>query len=361
MRYRNKLIFLLLVLLLLAVLQLAIPGNPNIIANYGTYIFRPFQSFRNSVFGFIPFSIGDLFYAFLGILIIVVVAKWLYYLIRVRSRVHHLNFSLLHTVSTIGVLYIVFFLGWGGNYYRPSLSKYWHLDKTKLRNDSNLIAFDRYLIGKLNEFAPYYQPLPFKEVNRLSQLYYKVYTDSKTRMHGLKAKPSLFGVLMQYLGIQGYYNPFTGEAQVNTALPAYMLPFVTCHEMAHQSGIAAEDDANLLAYVVGTVAHDTPFNYSAYLNIWLYTQSRLRVKDSALAATFKKQLNPLTLRQLDTLRSLRFRYKSGVGEYSSELYDSYLRWHHQKEGIDSYSKVVSSAWIWQQERAISKDTVIRVP
>src|ERR1044071_7173753 len=104
---------------------------------------------------------------------------------------------------------------------------------------------------------------------------------------------------MQYLGIQGYYNPFTGEAQVNSALPEFMLPFVVCHEMAHQSGIAAEDDANLLAYAICTSAPDSSFVYSGYFNLWLYTQSKLKQEDSSLAAAMLETLNPASRAQVD--------------------------------------------------------------
>ena len=40
-------------------------------------------------------------------------------------------------------------------------------------------------------------------------------------------KPSLFSYAGNYLGFQGYYNPFSGEAQVNTTIPRFLEPFVT--------------------------------------------------------------------------------------------------------------------------------------
>jgi hypothetical protein len=175
----------------------------------------------------------------------------------------------------------------------------------------------------------------------------------------MKAKASLYGYFMQYLGIQGYYNPFTGEAQVNSMLPEFMLPFVVCHEMAHQSGIAAEDDANLLAYAICASAPDSAFAYSGYFNLWLYAQSRLRRLDSVAANSLLAALNPLSQRQVDTLRDIRRRYHSGLSEYSTELYDRYLRLHDQKEGIRSYGHVVFSAWIWEQEKR--KGGAIRIP
>ena len=61
-------------------------------------------------------------------------------------------------------------------------------------------------------------------------------------------------------------------------------------------------------------------------------------------------LNPVSLRQLDTLRALRRRYRGGLADYSGALYDSYLRMHNQKEGIGSYKNVALSAWSWELRR-----------
>ena len=36
----------------------------------------------------------------------------------------------------------------------------------------------------------------------------------------------------KFSGFLGYYNPFTGEAQVNTKVPQFVIPFTICHEMA---------------------------------------------------------------------------------------------------------------------------------
>ena len=48
-------------------------------------------------------------------------------------------------------------------------------------------------------------------------------------------KPSIYSYLGNYLGFTGYYNPFTGEAQVNTTVPEFILPFTTCMKLATSS------------------------------------------------------------------------------------------------------------------------------
>lgn len=361
MRYRNKLILLVVLIVLVVVMQLLLPGHPDVVRVYNEYIFRPYQSFRNMTIGAVPVSIGDLLYIAGGIAILVTLVRWGYFLARIRTHGQYLGHSFVRCLITWGILYVLFFIGWGGNYYKPRLTAYWHMEDTVKVSDRALVSFDSFLVQKINTYATNYREHSFKEADKRAQNYYKAFTDSRTRLHGLNAKASLFGYFMQYLGIQGYYNPFTGEAQVNKYLPSFMLPFVICHEMAHQSGIAAEDDANLLSYAVCTAVPDSAFCYSAYFNIWLYTNSRVRAVDSTLANHFKAQLNPLSRGHLDTLRAIRRRYRSEVGEYSGQLYDSYLRLHNQKDGIHSYNKVAFSAWELERRRPFIKDWLIRIP
>jgi hypothetical protein len=39
-------------------------------------------------------------------------------------------------------------------------------------------------------------------------------------------KSSAWGWLGNYVGFTGYYNPFTGEAQVNTTVPRFLQPYI---------------------------------------------------------------------------------------------------------------------------------------
>lgn len=362
MRHKRKLIVLFLVLIFLIIIHYLLSYSAETISIYSRYIFRPFQNVRNILFGSLPFSFGDILYVAGGIALTLLVVRWILYTAKIKTYGHNLLSSFIRTLSAFVIVYIIFFLGWGGNYYKPTLTKHWKLDTVAWdRSDSFLVKFDRFLVDKLNAYAPHYKDLSFDEVDKRSRSFYKKYTDSETKMRGLNAKPSVFGNLMEYFAIQGYYNPFTGEAQVNRNLPGFMLPFVVCHELAHQSGIAAEDDANLLAYAIGTRVDDPSFRYSSYLNVWLYTNSKLRILDSVRAKAFQDELNPLSVAHLDTLRTIRRKYRSIFRRYSGFLYDNYLRLHNQQKGLDTYDDVAGSAWAWEQRRATWNGKLISIP
>lgn len=357
MVYKKKVIALALLIALIALLHYLLSESVATAMFFDRYIFKPFQWVRNSVFNIIPFSIGDVFYFVLGVLLTVQIVRLLLYLVRWRKYGGHFVSSVLSLMVSIGVMYLFFLFGWGSNYYNTPLTNAWRLDKHGWNNETALPLFDSFLVSKINTYAAAYKPISFKEANKQAQEYYQRYVDGYNAGN-VFVKFSLFGNLMERLNIQGYYNPFTGEAQVNRNLPCFMQPFVICHEMAHQCGIAAEDDANLLSYAICTAVPDSNFLYSAYFNIWLYANAKLRSVDSLKSKLFRSRLNELTLAHIDTLRAMRIKYKSTVNQYTSAFYDGYLKLHQQGDGIGTYNKVTATAWALEELR--KKDSARKI-
>ena len=351
---------------LVALIAVCVTVLPKHIPFYDKYMFYPFQEGRGVLVGWLPFSVGDVVYVLAGAALLCTVCKWVYYLIKFGESKRRLAGSVLNTINTILFVYLFFIVGWGANYSKVPLHEYWGmetpvyktLEERRAADSLMLIAFNDLLLQKLNSLAPQYRNLSLEQVNDRAKAFYQHYTDSKVKMHGLDVKRSLFGYFMERVAVDGYYNPFTGEGQVNGRLPGFVLPFVVSHEMAHQAGIAAEGDANLMAYALGTQCADPNFNYSACLNIWLYANARLFRRDSVTAKKFELQLNKLTKAHLDTLEELSKKYDNEASRYSTEFYDNYLKMQHQKEGIRSYGNVVTSAWMLELNRSAG---VIKVP
>lgn len=349
MRYKRKLILVLIAVTTLTVIQFVLPADSRVVVWYHRYVFHPFQMVRNMLFSYVPFSVGDVLYAAAGLVLLTVFVRWVFFIIKFKSHRHDLAISLLQSVVTLSIIYIIFILGWGGNYFKMPLSQFWKVPEREI-SKQEIIRFDHFLVRQLNVYAPGYYQARFSEINKKAKSLFKDYTVSKSGAPEVRVKASLYGFWMQHLGIQGYYNPFTGEAQVNRFLPIFMLPFVICHEMSHQAGVAAEDDANLLAYAISTIAPDSLFRYSAYLNLWLYTHMRVKAIDSIAAREIRKELNQLTHAHLDTLRSIRSRYESEFSAYTGAIYDGYLRLHQQHGGLSSYNRVTLSALLWEMHR-----------
>jgi len=79
-------------------------------------------------------------------------------------------------------------------------------------------------------------------------------------------RQALISPLLTLMAITGIYSPFTGEANVNDAVPDVLQPFVACHEVAHLRGYAREDEADFIGWWVGTRSADPLLVYSCELH-----------------------------------------------------------------------------------------------
>jgi hypothetical protein len=342
---KRQLIYASITPLLILLLHLLFSYSSSTVTAYRQYIFLPLQQLRGRVFGLFPYSVGDIFYIVITIALLIALCRFMVGCFSFRRNKLLLFIALLRSVQLLFKVYLLLFILWGGNYFQESISDHLQLDKEVQITTKDLVAFDSLLIGRLNYCATNYKNLSMVEINEEAAQGYA----ATAAFPRAKVKPSLFGNMMAYMGVEGYFNPITGEAQINAHTPAFMQPFVIAHEMAHQTGVAAEDDANLMAYIQCLQSADVSFHYSAYLNIWLYAHRTVRRVDSTVAKRLRAQLNQLTINHIDILRQLRRKYDSRMGDYSSNIYDAYLKLGNQKQGVESYKNVAFSALAWERK------------
>lgn len=300
----------------------------------------------------IPFSIGDVFY-------IVIIIYGLYALVKIirlliLKRFRQGFIYLLKLAIALQVLIIVFYLFWGMNYFRPSAAKRLSLQDTSYTfDDIKLVTL--MLIDSANatrscltvedlqqDNAAIYQ----NAVNAIDMLGKKTKGFPAIHPH---IKSSSLTFFMNYLGTEGYYNPFTSEAQMNYQMPIFLRPFTACHEMTHQMGFGGEDEANFGGFVAGIASHDRLTRYSAYysgMEEFLFTTFR---KDSLIYKQMRAHISPLVMadRKADRLYWKSFESKAGI--FSSILYDKYLKTNNQPQGIKTYNRMIRLVMAWYQK------------
>lgn len=314
---------------------------------YRHNIFLPLQRLRSRAFNHFNFSIGDVIYLTLLLLLLFLLIRLLVFLFMHRKRKEKISQALITFITAVIAIYSLFVLLWGGNYARPGIASQWVVADNHSWNDSSIVWLNKFLIGKLNTTALEKMP-PSGSLEEVSRTARKLYTNSLGDFYDyLKIKPASLGNGLNYFGIQGYYNPLSGEGQFNTHLPDFMHPFVVAHEMAHQTGIAAEDDANLMAYIICSSAPQPVFRYSAYLNLFTYAFSELKEKLPQYSDLLWDQLNQKSKDDIAFLRQIRQHYKGYLRGFSLSLYDQYLLWQGQEKGLDSYNTVTRWVYLWE--------------
>ena len=154
------------------------------------------------------------------------------------------------------------------------------------------------------------------------------------------AKYVMSSKLMCYTGITGIYFPFTGEANVNVAIPDIYIPSTTLHEMAHQRGYASEDEANFIAYLASINHPDIDFKYSGYILALNHTANALYSTDYNAYVALSKNISEDVLFDLRNNREFWKRYEGKIDNISNEINNTYLKANGVSEGVKSYGKMV---------------------
>ena len=333
-------------LLLVAVIKI-FSSNKNWIGSLytsGFYFF--FSKFLRLLFGWIPFSIGDILYLGVGCWLLWKLIKNIRLIVKKEINGKTILLKILNLILALTFVYIIFNVFWGINYDRAGIGR--ELSLTNMRYDtSELLVIRQLLLQKVNssksslthnhEFYPSKNEL-FKKAERSYQEAQKEYPF--LRFERLSIKSSLYGRLGNYIGFTGYYNPFTGEAQVNTTVPKFLQPYIATHEMAHQLGYAKENEANFVGYLAAVNSTDTLFHYSAYLELFLYANREVYYFDSASSRKSFELLIPGVKKDIAELRRFNLDHESFIEPWITWLYGKYLKLNQQPQGMHSYNAVV---------------------
>ena len=154
-------------------------------------------------------------------------------------------------------------------------------------------------------------------------------------------KPVMLSKPWTYTHISGVYTFFTGEANVNINYPDFIMISSAAHEMAHQRGIAKEDEANFTAFLVCSLSDDPYIRYCGYADVLNDLMGKLSSASSDLYAKARAYM-PQELKDEYTAYSVFFdEYRENVAAtVSTTVNNAYITSHNQPQGVKSYGLVV---------------------
>ena len=317
--------------------------------NYSGKFFPHFSAVLRSIFSVFPFSIGDILYGLIVVLVLCKVTIFFFnknYKNKLFNKLKIINIT-IYTLNYILVTFLLFNLCWGVNYYRKGIGEQLGL-AVKKYNTVELSALNGLLLKKVNLYRSVVaeKALGFQDERASFKSAIFAYKKSQRIYPFLKYEPvciksSLWSGIGNYMGVSGYYNPLTGEAQVNTSVPGFLLPFTACHEMAHQLGYAKESEANFVGYVVAESSDDIGLKYSAYLEMFMYANRNLYYADSVTAIAYRRQLSENVKLDLERLNKFYKDHQSFIEPAVSWFYDKFLKSNNQPSGMFSYSEVTA--------------------
>jgi hypothetical protein len=335
-----------------AALQLAGASSPAIVERvYSQGVYRVVAAAFAMTTGRLPFSVGELLVA----LAIAGASVWMAAVVRrlVRGRGRRrviLGAAFAEAWTGAGVVYLAFVLLWGLNYRRQPYAELAGLDTRPAAVEELTAVCERLVaeatparegvtedgagVARLSDGRP--------GALRRAPAGYREAARETPALAGAsaRAKPVLASTPMAYLGISGIFNPFTGEANVNTTLPEPDVPFASCHELAHAQGFAREDEANYIGYVACTRHPDADFRYSGLLGASTYAMNALYRADRTAYGRLHALRAPGVRRDLQALVAWSERYRGPAERASRAVNNAYLKMQGQREGVRSYGRMV---------------------
>ena len=300
--------------------------------------------------GIIPFSLAEFFIlmipAILVALTVLAVKKY-------SDSWRSVGVYCAAMLSFVALVFSVFTFGFSPAYRGTKLEAKLGIDREKvsaeeLYETSLVLA---HMINKEIENVIFSQksfsvmPYSFSEMNeRLLEAYSKAY-DKYPFLSPLNSrlKPIMLSEPMSYTHITGVYTFFTGETNINVNEPDYTIPFTAAHELAHQRGIAREDEANFVAFLVCLESDDPYIRYSGLVNMYEYVAHALYNADSSLYYKSRAELPMSVKYEFSAYSEFNKKYADSVASDVSGAINNTFLTIQGTEGTKSYGMVVDLA------------------
>lgn len=301
--------------------------------------------------GWIPFSLAETIILSLP----VTVTALLVFCIRKANRGKRYMIRVIcGLLAVLAVLYTLFVATFAAGYRGTTVDKKLGLDRQEVSakqlyetamivvNRLNILADGVYYVQDVGSVRPY----DHEKAVALCQDSYEKLAGRYDFLPVLQVpvKQIMSSSFMTYTHISGMYTYFTGEANLNTNYPYFVNMYTTAHEMAHQRGIARENEANFLAYLVCIGSEDIYMQYSGYLNMYEYLMSPLYMASPELYYEVARSLDSRVRYDLQCYSEFFDKYRdNAAAEVSDAVNNTYLVLQGAAEGTRSYGMVVDLA------------------
>lgn len=326
-------------------------------ANVVPYIFKPISKILRFLTGWLSFSVGLVFVYGLTVFLIYRLGKSIIYIIKRKTR---FKSFLLNVLAWASPVYLFYMCTWGFLYHRKPVHQVLKYDTSPV-NKEELKSLCEDLVAETNQLrkqipSEYIDTVSHKEIFKKAALGFK--ETSKQYPFLYFAEPQSLKMatgskLIAFMGAGGIYTFWSGEANVNKIHANHNIPYVALHEMAHQVGVASEDEASYVSWIVSKNHPDLLFQYSANYNVVWRSLRRLWSVDSTAANLLYGQLDSLVYRDAEIENKRWKPYRNLVAEYVvSPFYNFFLKANGREEGAMSYDMVIDLI-LFERRKALS--------
>ena len=295
-----------------------------------------------------PFSVVEWFYVIFILPVIIWVVVLVIRTVKGPERGHRLYGGMLGLACLCLTAWGLYCVLWGVNYYADGFQEKSGIYAQPVEVEK-LEQVTRYFAENLSELS---DQIPRDENGVFAVPQDEIFAESTHIYDNISQefpflaredqvpKKMVFSRLFSAMNFTGFYSPYTGESNLNVDSPACLLPANIAHELAHQRGIASEQECNFIAILASTQSGDPVYEYSGYLTGYVHLSNALYRSDYDLWASLRSQLDAGALADIQYNSAYWKQWESPIDTVSSAIYDTMLKSYGQADGIQSYGTVV---------------------
>lgn len=314
------------------------------------HVTHPYHLFMSKLCSHFAFSAAELVYA-AAILGLAAYLLWcVYRLIRFPEKL----WQLYRLVLTLAMAGAIFWAGlnvmWTPCYYAPGFAEQSGVDDGPLELEE-LETVTRWFAALASEYA---DEVPRDENGACTTDRDSVLDRAAGVFEGaaelypfldgeaLRPKPIHFSRIMSYLDFTGFFFPMTGEANLNMDSPVFLLPSTSQHEIAHQRGVAMEQECNFVAVLSCLESEYADFRYAGAALAYIYLGNALAGADYEAYTGIYYSLSDTVRADFKAQSAYWDEFRDSAAQKASNtVYDSFLKSNGQELGMQSYGACVN--------------------
>ncbi|MEN6634746.1 MAG: DUF3810 domain-containing protein [Clostridiaceae bacterium] len=330
---------------------------------YSESIYQAIRRGISAISSLVPFSIAEFLLYFLVIGISVLLLTRLIQLILRKIKFRRLLGTIASILLAGGIVLNLFYATWGFNYFREPLATRMGLNITT-RSVDELETYvkktaqeAKTLRETLHEDSRgVFSPEESKGVlfSKLTNAYatlsekHPVFQADPTR-----AKQIFWSTGLSWQGISGIYIGLTAEPNVNADQPPLLLYQAAAHEMAHQTGLASENEAELTGYLACANSDDPNIRYSGLAYALIVAGNALYDADSARYLAVTETYGDAIWRDFSAYNDYWDSFSGEVRQSADLRNDAYLKHNSQQSGIKSYGEAVDLLLAYNEKYGVA--------
>ena len=332
----------------LIVLHRLLRGNTALMRSLSARFVRPTLRRMGERCDGVSFSVAELLIVLTVVGLVLYILYCLKRILRFQKPLRQLYRLVMTPVCLALAVYGGFCLLWGTYYYGDDFVTQSGL-KMEAVSTEELRTVTAYFAGLANTYSAY---VP-RDENGVCATDRKAVLERSTRLYkgleedfpcldgpGLRVKSIGCSRLLSYLDFTGFFFPFTGEANVNIDFPPSLFASTVAHELAHQRGVAKEQEANFVAVVASLHNGDPDYVYSAALLAYSHLSNALYSTDRFAWQEIYNSLDEAVLQDFAANQHYWQTFKTPVRSVSNTVYEGFLQSYDQSLGLRSYGACV---------------------